>query len=143
MVVTDKRGIPLTVITESAQKSEFQLALPTVNQIAVPRRPQHPKRNPDALCADKGYDSRAIRTALKRKGIRPIIPKRRRKGQKEEPDYNQKIRPIYRFRGTVERTIAWMGWSRRLLVRWEHLDVTYQAFINLACIMICLREVLK
>jgi transposase len=139
MVITDRNGIPLTVQTESAQKSEFQLAMPTVNQIEVPIRPKHPKKNPDALCADRGYDSKAIRKALRKKGITPYIPKRRKPGKKEEPSYNKKIKHIYRFRGTVERTIAWMGWSRRLVVRWERLDVTYQAFINVACIMICLR----
>jgi len=142
MVLTDRNGIPLTLLTQSARISEYKLAIPTLDQVSVEKRPRHPRKRPDALCADKGYDSNKIRETLRKRRIRPVIPKRRKKGEIQEPKYNKTIKHIYRFRGTVERTIAWLGWNRRLLIRWEKSDTIYQAFINLACIMICLKRVL-
>lgn len=143
MVMTDKQGIPLSGLLESAQISEFNLALPTIDSVAVPRRPLHPKRRPEKLCADKGYDAKWLREELRRRHIQPYIPKRRKQGEQEEPAYNERIKPYYQNRWVVERTISWLGWFRRLVIRWERSIVTYQAFFNLACIMICLRRVLQ
>lgn len=142
MVLTDKHGIPLALLTDSAQKSEFKLAEPTIDAVTVPRRPLHPKKRPGMLCADKGYDSKKLRKRLRQRGIQPVIPKRRKKGAKQEPHYNQTIKHIYSQRWIVERTIAWLGWNRRLITRWERYDYMYQAFIHVACIMLCLRRVL-
>jgi transposase len=51
-------------------------------------------------------------------------------------------RPLrrYRRRWKVERFFAWLNNFRRLPVRWEHLQETYQAFLELACIIILLRH---
>ena len=46
-------------------------------------------------------------------------------------------------RWIVERTFAWLGTSRRLLVRWErHLSV-YRGFFALAVAVVCLRRLLR
>jgi transposase len=42
----------------------------------------------------------------------------------------------------IERTNAWLGQFRRLLVRHEHLLSTYRAFFYLACLWITLRKCL-
>ncbi len=143
MVLTDQNGLPLSGIIDSAQKAEVNLALETIDAVSVPIRPQHDKKRPEKLVADKAYDAKWLRDEIKRRSIQPSIPKRRKKGQSEEPKYNQTIKGDYRKRWIVERTFAWLGWSRRLLVRWERLAVVYQGFFTLACIMICLRKVLK
>ncbi len=44
--------------------------------------------------------------------------------------------------GIVERTNAWFGQFRRLLVRHEHLLATYRAFFYIACFWITLRHCL-
>jgi len=44
--------------------------------------------------------------------------------------------------GSFERTNAWFGQFRRLLVRHEHLIATYRAFFYLACFWITLRRCL-
>lgn len=143
MVFTDRNGLPLSGVLDSAQKSEVKLALETIDRVEVSRRPLHLKRRPQKLVADKGYDAKWLRKEIKRRNIKPSIPKRRRAGSKKEPSYNQKIKKDYRERWIVERTIAWLGWSRRLLIRWERNPVVYQGFFTLACIMICLKRVLK
>ena len=43
----------------------------------------------------------------------------------------------------MERTFAWLGNFRRLVVRRERLAMMHEAFCILACIIICLRELLK
>ncbi|OGK52616.1 hypothetical protein A2966_02115 [Candidatus Roizmanbacteria bacterium RIFCSPLOWO2_01_FULL_41_22] len=57
-MAVDGTGIPLTFLTEAANISEFPLALPTIDQISVESRPLHPKKRPDILVADKGYDAK-------------------------------------------------------------------------------------
>jgi transposase len=45
----------------------------------------------------------------------------------------------YRKRYKVERTFAWLGNFRRLLVRYDHDIKMYEAFFHLACLVITLR----
>jgi len=143
MLATDRQGIPLTVLLSSASTSEFNLLFPTLNTLCVEKRPYHPIKKPHALVADRGYDAKWIREKLRRRGITPFIPKRRKAGQKEEPAYNKRVKAMYRTRWIVERTFSWIGNFRRTLIRWEKHLSTYQGFIHIACIMLCLRWVLK
>jgi transposase len=43
-------------------------------------------------------------------------------------------------RWIVERTIAWLGNYRRVLIRWEHNVRHYLAFVHVACLMIVARQ---
>ncbi len=45
-----------------------------------------------------------------------------------------------RQRYKVERSFAWLGNFRRLLIRWERLLPVYQGFFALALAHICLRR---
>lgn len=143
MAVTDRNGLPLTVQLESAQKSEVKLALSTVDSIAVETRPLTVRKRPEVLVADKGYDAQWLRDELRKRNITPKIPRKRKKGYKDEPAGNEKLKPWYRIRWIVERTFAWLGWKRRLLTRWDRSDTVYQAFMTIACIMLCMRRVLQ
>ena len=143
MLAVDGTGIPLTFLTEAANISEFRLALQTIDGISVETRPLHPKKRPDILVADKGYDAKWLREELAKRGIRHKIPKRRRRGQKKEPIYNEKIKLYYCSRWIVERTNAWIQNYRRVTVRWDRYADSYDAFIEIACALICLRRVLK
>ena len=49
----------------------------------------------------------------------------------------------YRRRWIVERTFAWLGYFRRLTVRYARLLATYGGFFHLACALLVLRRVLK
>lgn len=139
----DANGLPVTLTTVSAQTSEYNTAIPTINSISIPDRPLHPKKRPYALVADKGHDAAWLREALRRKGIRPQIPKRRKLGETGEPVYNATMKDVYKRRYVVERTFSWLGWNRRLLVRYEYDDKNYEAFTIIACFMVCLRRVLQ
>jgi transposase len=93
------------------------------------------------LVLDRGYDSNGLRAWLAKRGIEPIIL-----AQKNHPNAThqdgRKLRP-YRRRWIVERTLAWLGWCRRLLVRHERLLSVYAALFHLACAMLTLRQVVK
>lgn len=143
MLAVDGTGIPLTFLTEAANISEYKLALPTIDQISVETRPLHPHKRPDMIIADKGYDAQWLRNAIARRGIRHKIPKRRKRGTTEQPKYNDTIMPYYRTRWIVERTIAWLMNYRRITIRWDRKEENYEAFIELACMLICLRRVLR
>jgi len=143
MLAIDGQGIPLTGILSSASTSEYNLIFPTLDTLSIEKRPLHPIKKTNILIADRGYDAQWVRDELRRRGITPYIPKRRKKGETEEPIYNKKMKPFYKMRWIIERTISWLGNYRRVTTRYEHNSSIYKAFFQLACIMICLNWVLK
>jgi hypothetical protein len=40
----------------------------------------------------------------------------------------------------VERSLAWLHQFRRLRIRWEHRADIHEAFLKLACCLICWRQ---
>jgi len=145
MLVVEAHGLPLGFQLASAQRAEVKLAEQTLRSIRVRRsRGGHPRCRPKKLIADRGYDSMALRRALKRRGIQTCIPQIRRKQARRKPGRPLKDRSAeYRRRWVIERTFAWLGNYRRLLVRWERRLEVYRGFFTLALILICLRRVLQ
>jgi Transposase DDE domain. len=81
MLVVDGHGLPLGFHLDSAKVAEVKLAEQTLDTIRVARPRGRPRRRPDKLVADRGYDSSAFRAALRHRGIRMCIsPKRRPAG---------------------------------------------------------------
>jgi transposase len=139
MVVVDGQGLPLGNYLDSASSAEVTLIEPVLDRVAVPRPGRgRPRKNPLRLIYDRAADSDPLRARLARRGIELICP--HRKNRTKPP--TQDGRPLRRFRRRwkVERTISWWGNFRRLVVRWEYHLRMYQAFVNLACLMIVLRQ---
>jgi transposase len=145
MLVVDSHGTPLGMHLDSANQAEVHLAERTLDSIRVVRRRGRPKKRPDRLVADRGYDSGPFRRALRRRGIRACIPpKRRPKAWKPKRGRPVVADPtLYRERWRVERTFAWLGNRRRLLVRWERLLTVYQGFFTFALMLIAINRLLK
>src|SRR5574340_529984 len=111
MLVTDGQGLPLGLHLDSAQKAEVSLAETALATVRVPRQRGRPRTRPRQVTADKGYDSDGLRRRLRRRGIRPAIPRIRRRGARQRrgrPEAD--VRPAYRRRWIIERTFAWLGW---------------------------------
>lgn len=141
MLVVEGQGLPVGALLDSAQRAEVTLAEPTLAQVRIPRRGRgRPRTRPRELVADRGYDSDALRTRLRRRGIRPCIPGRRNRKPRRGRKTNL---TAYRDRWHVERTFAWLGNCRRLVVRYERLLTVYHAFFALACIMILVKRLLQ
>jgi transposase len=139
MVVVDGEGIPLGSTLASASPAEVTLAESTLEAIKVPRQGRgRPKKRPKRLIADRGYDSDPLRERLKRIKIDLIAPHRKNRRKPKTQD-GRKLRR-YRKRWKVERTFAWIGNFRRLVVRYERHIQIYQAFFHLACLMITLNR---
>ncbi len=143
MVLVDGAGTPLGAYLDSASPAEVTLLEETLDTVAVRRtgQPGRPRKRPERLVADRAYDSNPLRQRLKQRGTEPIIPARRNHRRATDQD-GRKLRR-YRRRWIVERTFAWLGHFRRLVVRYERLITTYAGFFHLACALLTLRRVLK
>jgi transposase len=130
-LVVDAHGIPLAVLVSAANVHDSKMMLATVDAIEPIRAKTRgrPRRRPHKLHADKGYDYRHLRLALRK---RRIIPRIARCGV--EPKNR-----LGRYRWVVERTLSWLNRFRRLKIRYEHRADIHLAFLQLGCALISLR----
>lgn len=123
-MLTDGRGVPVGVSVAGANVPDYQLVIETFESFPV-RRPSRRCRRRQHLCADKGYDIRAIRRTAAYRGYVVHIP---RKGTETERPVRRRSRAR---RWVVERLHSWTNRARRLLTRWEKKVVNYLAFLHL------------
>lgn len=88
-----------------------------------------PRRKPDLVQADRGYDSQPHRDTLAERGIDTQIARRR-------TEHGSRLGTT---RWVIERTIAWLHQFRRLRVRYERRPDIHEAFLKLGCSIICWR----
>jgi transposase len=139
MVVVDGQGVPLANHLDSGSPHEVTLIETTLERVAVPRAgPGRPRKNPQRLIYDRAADSDPLRERLKHRGIDLICPHRENRRKPKLQD-GRKLRR-YKRRWKIERTFAWLGNFRRLVVRWDRSLKAYQAFFNVACLLIALRQ---
>jgi transposase len=93
-------------------------------------RPGRPRRRPERLLADRGYDHDKYRRLVSKLGVTPVIA-RRQSGHGSG---------LGRDRWVVERTFAWLHNRRRLLLRTDRRDDIHESFLALACCLICWRQ---
>lgn len=75
--------MPKAFRTTPANGSERNQVIPLLDSIKVKTyKPGRPRKRVKVLAADKGYDSKEIRAALRKRGIRPQLPKRAWKTKK-------------------------------------------------------------
>jgi len=143
MVVVDGQGVPLGKQLYSASPDEVRLAEETLASIHVTRRGRggRARQNPQRVIADRAYDSDPLRERLAARGIELVAPHRWNRSKPRTQDGRALRR--YRRRWKVERTFAWLGNFRRLVVRYDRSITIYEAFFHIACFMIALRTVLK
>lgn len=132
--------MPLANSTTPANGSEREQMIPLLDKVKLKTlKPGRPRKRVKVLATDKGYDSKEKRAILRKRGIRPQIPKRVWKNRKN------KGRPIKiavpRFQ--QERCFAWYQRKyRRLVVRWERQSVYFNSLIDLATIHIWIHKIL-
>jgi transposase len=127
-LVTDADGVPLAVALTGANVHDSKVLAELVDSI-VPVRGKRgrPRKRPDKLHADKGYDFPRCRGFLRRRGIRPRIARR-------GVETSEKLEC---YRWVVERTLAWLARYRRLTIRYERRADIHEAFLLLACSLVC------
>jgi transposase len=139
MVVVDGKGVPLGIHVTSASPGEVTLLDATLKTIRVPRTARRrPVGRVSTLVADMAYDSDPARERLAARGITLIVPYRPNCVHRRYEDQRRLRR--YRRRWIVERTFAWLGGFRRLLMRHERLTSMYCSFLYFAAALIALRR---
>lgn len=133
MVLVERQGIPLGICLAAASPAEVTLVDQTLAARVTPRR-----RKPSRLIGDRAYDSDPLRERLATRGITLISPYRENRVHRPYED-RRRLR-IYRHRWIIERTIAWFGSFRRLLVRHERSTPMFLAFFQFAAALIALRR---
>jgi putative transposase len=130
-VLTDQRGIPVSVVITSANTHDMKAATETLDSVIVERPLK--KQN---LCLDKGYDYPEIeRVSTKRR----YVPHIRHRGEEKELI---KIGYYSAKRWVVERTNSWHNRFRKLLVIYEKKSENYLALVCLACCIIVYRRII-
>ena len=77
-MITDAKGIPLACLLTAANCNDITQLLPLLEAIPPIRGTVgRPRQRPSLLLADRGYDSKAHRQALRTRGIRPVIARRK------------------------------------------------------------------
>jgi transposase len=143
MVVVDGEGVPLGNYLHSASPAEVQPEETTLAAIRVARSHHagRPRQKPMRVIADKAYDSDPLRERLQRRGIELICPHKKNRVRPATQDGRALGR--YRRRWIVERTNAWLGNFRRLVVRYDRSLTICGAFFHIACFMIVLWRVVQ
>ena len=131
-VLTDGNGIPLAARTTGANRHDMTQLDGLVDDIPpVPGKAGRPRRRPDALYGDRGYDSQPHRDSSRALGIKPRLARR--------GDANGS--GLGKVRWVVERTLSWLHQNRRLRVSYERRAAIHDGFLKLGCAMICFKGV--
>ena len=130
-LVVEGHGYPVAECISAGNVNDCQRLEAVIDAIPqVSGKRGHPRRRPQKLHADKGYDHAKCRRALRRRGITPRIARRGIESKEH----------LGRYRWAVERTIAWLKNFRRLRVRDERRADIHLAWLILACAMICFHQ---
>jgi transposase len=129
-VMTDAQGVPLSATVTAANVPEVtQIFRVLTGMPPVAGKPGPKRERPKRLQGDRGYDSEPARQLLRWLGITPVLAAR----------YTEHGSGLGVFRWFVERTIAWLHSFGRLRRRLDRLTEIQEAFLQLACDLICVR----
>ncbi|MGI5401274.1 IS5 family transposase [Streptomyces sp. CA-135486] len=130
-VICDASGIPLAVTLTGGNRNDITQLMPLLAAIPPIRGKRgRPRQRPREIYADRGYDHDCYRRLVWAKGVKPVIARR---GTEHGSGLGTK-------RWVVEQTIALLHWFGRLRIRWEIRDDIHEAFLKLACSLICWRR---
>ncbi|WP_408901756.1 transposase [Paraburkholderia dipogonis] len=128
--ITEAQGIPLAVILTGANRRD----VPQLHALGTTSRPlpasPAPAFEPRIVQGDRGYDRGKYRRPLHAPGINTEIARR------GEPHRSG----LGKTRWVIERTISWLHNYRRLRIRFERLAFIHEAFMKIACWIICSRK---
>nr|WSW49338.1 IS5 family transposase [Streptomyces sp. NBC_01001] len=146
-LAADDLARPLALTVTAGHTGDAPAFEAAMARIRVPRSgPGRPRTRPLAVLADRAYSSRAIRSHLRRRGIRAVIPQpsdqighRLRRGRRggRPPGFDAEI---YKQRNSVERCINRLKQWRGLATRCDKLAIAYQTALHLAAILIWARR---
>jgi transposase len=139
-LIVDATGIPFVIAVGPGNENERKRLLPLLDELVARRIV------PRELWADRGYDGDRVREEISRRGVEPVISRRRRRGEPVEGPSTLVYRggrrrpkttdPLGRHRWPVERTNSWLRNWRRVATRWERHPDYWLAVIQTAAAMV-------
>lgn len=140
----DRCGRPLSVRLTPGQAGDNPQLMPLLADIAVPPRggAGRVRKRPDAVIADKAYSHPSTRHALRRKGIKVVIPERSDQLAARKAKGSLGGRPPafdaarYRDRNVVERAFNRLKGWRGIATRYDKNARNYRAGVVLASIVL-------
>src|SRR5918912_747735 len=132
-LLVDATGIPLAWTVTGGNRNDITQLGPLIERVPpVQGKIGRPRRRPDRVSADRGYDHDKYRRELRRRRIEPEIA-RRQTGHGSG---------LGRYRWVVERTFAHLHHYKRLLVRYDRRHEIHEAFLAIACCLVWFRRLL-
>ena len=117
------------------QAGDSPMLLPLLDQLRVGRPVGRPRTRPDAVRGDKAYSSRAIRSRLRGRGIKAVIPEPRDQQGHRKRRGSRGGRPVgldtddYKNRNVIERRFCHAKQWRGLATRYDKHAITYRAAV--------------
>jgi IS5 family transposase len=146
--LTEKKGIPLSVVISPASTHDINLVIEVVDKTVI-KRPKalsrSRRRRLQHLCLDKGYKSAEEEQELIKRGYVLHIPIKKKKGKKGEVGKEIAIPNRKRYspkRWVVERTNSWHNRFRKLFTRYEKKDENYLGLVQFSCSIIIYRRLI-
>lgn len=134
MALADSNGFPLSIAIAEGNRHDAVLTDRTLDAAFVDELPSK-------LIADKAWDSEKLKVDLaENRNIELIAPVRSGKKNKHKRKQDGRSLRRYKKRWKVERLFAWLKQFRRVATRWERKSENYLGFVQLACIVILLRQ---
>jgi transposase len=129
-LLVDATGIPLGWTLTGGNRNDVTQLVPLIERVPPVRgKVGQPRRRPERVTADRGYDHDSYRRELRR-GIGSEIARR----QTEHGS------GLGRVRWVVERTFACLHHFKRLLVRYDRRREIHEAFLAIGCCLVCFRR---
>lgn len=127
LVLVDSQGLSLAAIIASVTFHKVTLIESHLE-----------KRLRKRLLYDRATDSDHLGLRLARRRMELITP--HRKSRKAPSLHHGRILRRYRHRWKNERSISWLYNFRRLVTRYEYCDHKTHGFVQLACLIIVLKQ---
>jgi transposase len=139
----NSNSLPISLSVGPGNEHDSKSFEQVISNVRVKIGRGRPRSKPGEVLADAAYDTEAIRTYLRRRGIKCSIPDNKR--NRVKPLRGRPVRfdeESYKKRGAVERFFAWIKLGfRRIATRHERLDECFIGFIYLAAFLIIWRTI--
>jgi transposase len=130
-LLVDGSGLPLAWSLTGGNRNDITQLIPLVDKVPPVRgKVGRPRKRPDRVTADRGYDFDRYRRQLRERGIKPEIARRK----------TAHGSGLGRYRWVVERTFAWLHQFKRLLVRYDRRAEIHEAFLAIGCCLVCFKR---
>jgi transposase len=146
-LITEARGLPMTLHLTGGNIVDCTAFEAVMAKLRLPRGGGgRPRTRPARLLGDKGYSSKKIRTYLRRRGIKAVIPERKDQIGNRKRKGSRGGRPhifdadTYKQRNLVERCFGKLKQWRAIATRFDKLASRYLAGATIGCLMLWLRN---